>query len=491
MKPIISQVDVLAFLLNFGQAGLLRAAATLTVAGLAVFLIMLRPGPTFGQQPVPAGVEDKHKPQEKPEPKAGEIERQKMAALRACLPGKTDEQIIAVLQEYVHPDPPAAGENRAHWFSRRLRQSFAQHGAVAAIEHVGGIVSYDYELDAVGQRIIGARPPGNRQLQEILGEDFFADTVAVGLEPSEGVGVEDEELRELKPHLAALPKLTTLSLSGSPITDAGLKAIEGLTQLENFDLSYTKVTDAWLKHLRGLTRLKRLNLHSTKLSDTGMQSLKGLVNLRELRVSYNQVSDQGLAHVAQLTGLEILDLSWNEGITDAGLAHVENLRQLRELHLGVVSITDEGLKHLAGLTRLEFLDLNNDRKILGDGLKYLSGLTRLERLVVYGAPIEDVAFQHAARLKALRIFQVCSPKISGSGLPHLKGLPRLELLNLDHARLGPQSVKALAGLIQLKTLCIRDTPLSNGDVERLRKALPKCKIEWEPSLERARAKKGD
>ena len=244
MKPIISQVDVLAFPPKFGQAGRLRAAAALTVAGFTVSLIMLRPEPTIGQQPAPVGVQDAHKRQAVPEPKAGDMDLQKMAALRSCLPGKTDEQIIALLRGYVRLDRPTAKESPAHWFSRRLRQSAAQHGAVEAIGSVGGGVGYDYEFNGEGKPIKEARLPGTRQLHEIIGADFFADIVAVSLDTDDSAnGVDsDEELRKLKPHLAALPKLTALSLSSSRITDAGLEAIEGLRQLEDLNLHYTQVT---------------------------------------------------------------------------------------------------------------------------------------------------------------------------------------------------------------------------------------------------------
>ena len=61
----------------------------------------------------------------------------------------------------------------------------------------------------------------------------------VDLEIDEGVGISDAELQRLKSHLAALPQLKILSLSGSPISDTGLEGIGDLSQLERLNLGST------------------------------------------------------------------------------------------------------------------------------------------------------------------------------------------------------------------------------------------------------------
>ena len=187
---------------NVGAGRRMRVAAALAVAAMAIAMVMLRFGPASAHEPPsPAGAEDRNNPQENDHPAAGETEGQKMAALRQCLPGKTDEQIIAVLQSHVRSDPPAAGHaprigSRGGWSGP------PQRDAIEAIEGHGGYATYGWQLDADGKLIKDARPPGTPQLQGVLGKDFFADAVGVRLEPDEGVGVEDAELRELKPSLA-------------------------------------------------------------------------------------------------------------------------------------------------------------------------------------------------------------------------------------------------------------------------------------------------
>ena len=59
------------------------------------------------------------------------------------------------------------------------------------------------------------------------------------------------------------------------MTDAGLKELAGLTQLQALLLSgKTQVTDAGLKELAGLTRLQTLDLTDTQVTGAGLKKLQ-------------------------------------------------------------------------------------------------------------------------------------------------------------------------------------------------------------------------
>ena len=50
--------------------------------------------------------------------------------------------------------------------------------------------------------------------------------------------------------MAGLKQLQTLNLSGTQVSDAGLKELAGLTELNTLDLTGTKGTDAGVQELK-------------------------------------------------------------------------------------------------------------------------------------------------------------------------------------------------------------------------------------------------
>ena len=51
-------------------------------------------------------------------------------------------------------------------------------------------------------------------------------------------------------HLRALPRLQTLNLGGTKVTDAGLLYLKGLGSLETLNIRNTQVTDEGVKMLQ-------------------------------------------------------------------------------------------------------------------------------------------------------------------------------------------------------------------------------------------------
>ena len=86
-------------------------------------------------------------------------------------------------------------------------------------------------------------------------------------------------------------------LQNTPITDAGLVHLAGLTNLQTLSLRDTPVTDAGLVHLAGLTNLEHLNLDNTQITDAGLVHLAGLTNLEVLQLIGTQVTDGGVAEL--------------------------------------------------------------------------------------------------------------------------------------------------------------------------------------------------
>ena len=96
--------------------------------------------------------------------------------------------------------------------------------------------------------------------------------------------------------LASLKNLTSLEMSGVPVTDAGLKHLTGLKKLKNLGLfGCRQVTDAGVKELTKLETLTDLNLGATGLTDVGMKHLTALKNLTFLYKDHTIVTPAGIA----------------------------------------------------------------------------------------------------------------------------------------------------------------------------------------------------
>ncbi len=168
-------------------------------------------------------------------------------------------------------------------------------------------------------------------------------------------------------------------------------------------------------------------------------------------LAQTDIADEGLRIVAGQPGVLGLSLL-GTGISDRGLAAVVAASDLRLLSLERTAVSDEGLRHIAGLTGLRQLYLTGTR-VSGEGLAPLLKLTRLEAVKLGGTEVGD------------------------GGLAVLARLPRLKHLALDRTRITDAGVPVLAGIESLEFLDLHGTWVSVDGVQKLRDALPNCRIE--------------
>jgi len=171
-----------------------------------------------------------------------------------------------------------------------------------------------------------------------------------------------------------------LDLRNTPITDKGLRHLQGLSQIESLTLgnddtrffpsltvAISPITDAGLVHLQGLTQLMDLHLSGLPISDSGLDALKDLPRLGGLYLNRTKVKGQGLGRLKSLPTLALIYLDDSE-------------------------ITDEGLSCLAGASNLQLLSVSRVR-LTGKGLQALKGLPRLNELEVTGCGLLDEEVQ--------------------------------------------------------------------------------------------------
>src|SRR5262245_59303261 len=119
----------------------------------------------------------------------------------------------------------------------------------------------------------------------------------------ESVALKDEQLRVLGGDLPMLLHLDCLHLGNTPITDAGLQALEKTTQLKWLLLYNTDITDGGLERLATLTSLQQLSLSDTKVTGVGFKKLASLGALYSVRLSRTPLSDAGLDCLLKLRSI--------------------------------------------------------------------------------------------------------------------------------------------------------------------------------------------
>ncbi len=173
-----------------------------------------------------------------------------------------------------------------------------------------------------------------------------------------------------------------LCLNLTKVTDAGLKELAGLKNLQALYLAGTQVTDAGLKELAGRKSLQTLDVRGTKVTDVGLKELAGLQSLQSLYLTDCQVTDVGLKELAGLKSLQVLNLG-NTKVTGAGLKELAGLKSLQALYLYDTAVTDAGLKDLAALKSLQMLNLAHCSGVTDAALKDLAALKSLKDLRTY------------------------------------------------------------------------------------------------------------
>jgi hypothetical protein len=200
-------------------------------------------------------------------------------------PSLTDDE-VAVLTWWVAAGAPAAGTFRTTKAPAEVRAAFSRILPESERQEIEAhqrrqAAEYEATLAAVRAAVPGALRtivPGERELEY---------TAAVA-----GKAFGDAELAKL----AAVGRdLVWLDLSRTAITDAGLKALTAMPNLEHLDLRETAVGDAGVAALAPLGHLRTLGLYGTAVTDEGLPSIQRLAGVTRLYVGGTRVTDRGLA----------------------------------------------------------------------------------------------------------------------------------------------------------------------------------------------------
>ena len=300
--------------------------------------------------------------------------------------------------------------------------------------------------------------------------------------------------------------------------DKPCESIKPVSYLKNLTELYLDVPSAAVSDiapLKGLTKLKKLSIESDVSENISV--LGNMKNLRELKIHVSKGAD--LTVLEKLTKLETLKIYGD--CTAEGLDSIVNLKKLKNLSLdgfynyygkhpdlsfigemtGLESLSlsysnksfTNTIGNLKGLKELSLLDINNCRTY---DMSFLEELTGLESLFLFGHyGIDRVDYSKMKNLKSLDIL-LCEFK-DLSSIKKCSSLEHFSVYNcntdFDVKWIAGTNIKSIffsggaSGIIEnmdklstlkkLEKLSLDFTGIPEETIKKIKKAVPKCRIE--------------
>ena len=258
------------------------------------------------------------------EPKGADSESEIRAVQRAIeLGGKVTLLVNGKPLEVVRPSQ--IPKEPFHVNKINLSGSVADiDSAIQFVAELKDLRLLDVSQTAVGER--GLQSVGKAKTLEIL----FMSTTTVG----------DDGIK----NLAELTNLTTLFANQTRVTDTAAAQLAKLPKLNAVHLSETGLTDQGIAQLAALP-LRNVAFSGNAITDRGMEALHGCTNIAVLRLSNTKVGDKGVVALRLLPKLQILDLNGTL-VTDACLEALAARSSLKSLDLRMTAISEAGFHRL-------------------------------------------------------------------------------------------------------------------------------------------------
>ena len=136
--------------------------------------------------------------------------------------------------------------------------------------------------------------------------------------------------------------------------------------------------------------------------------------------------------------------------------------------------SDADLTQLIHCPEVKVLVASNTTDI---GLRELRHTPTLTDVVLIQSTITDNGIVHLLNLQNLQSLSLISSNVTDAGLAQLKPLPTLTNLDLSYTSVTDESVPHLARFNSLEQLKLYGTGVTEEARERLRRALPNCRVD--------------
>ena len=272
----------------------------------------------------------------------------------------------------------------------------------------------------------------------------------------------DNEITELE-FLTPLEKLVSLDLSNNQITD--ITPLAQLKKLRTLHLDNNDIKD--FSPLYDLSELTMLTIGGIEVSQSQIKELKTrlpgcLIYSDEANTDIVEVHLGGKTFKSDVTKLDLSDCS----ITN--LSALSVCTSLEELRLSGNYIRDIG--PLLDIPKLRVLDLSNN--MISD-IRPLMSMTTLEHLNLAGNKISSITA--LSQLKQLKELVLNGNDIDGT--QNLAKLSALKILGLKDTGISDADLERLYNLKNLTVLALENNPdITESGVNQLKKKLPQCKV---------------
>jgi hypothetical protein len=209
--------------------------------------------------------------------------------------------------------------------------------------------------------------------------------------------------------------------------------------------------DPYLKlppSLKDAYRLQQIRLSWEGTPAPSLEELPSFVSLKSVELHGTCFDEQQFCLLAKCSRLECLSLE-GKGVDDTVLEYVARLTQVRHLEISSERYTEQGVVRLTTLKCLRSLRLGRSFEFTGNTppavndrtLGDIAQIPSLECLVLMHTNISGRGFSHLAKLKHLRLLEVCAPQLDEAGITALRSLDATRTRRIIYV--GPNSLLGL------------------------------------------------
>ncbi|MBY0546685.1 MAG: hypothetical protein K2W95_05305 [Candidatus Obscuribacterales bacterium] len=198
---------------------------------------------------------------------------------------------------------------------------------------------------------------------------------------------------------------------------------------------------------------------------------------RLIEMDFRAVEPSGVeATVLQSApGIELLTIK-DKQLVERDITTICRLRHLRWLALMSCNLTNEWLqKILYGRPSLYYLGVHNTN-VTDAGLVGVEKLSDLKYLNVSRCDVGDVTMKRVSKMPRLSLIDACYTNVTDAGIKSLESLSELDTLSVMNTKVTEKCLPGLALKKKLGKICIKGMPASKETLQKLKNALPNCKI---------------